>query len=174
MLFSPASYAADSSGFKIITASTHLQENTFLLNADLYIRFTPVILEALENGVPITLNIDITVKRERNFIWDETISELTQKYRIEQHALSGRYVLVNIGSGLSRSFRYLEGAIFTISRIRDFPVIHSIQLESGKVYYGEIEISLDIEALPPPIRPIAYLEKDWRLSSEEKTWPILP
>ena len=37
---------------------------------------------------------------------------------------------------------------------------------------GLNEVYVDIEALPAPLRPVAYLSSPWRLTSEWYEWPL--
>jgi hypothetical protein len=37
-----------------------------------------------------------------------------------------------------------------------------------------LQVSLDIEALPLPMRPMAYLRRDWSISSEPWEWQLKP
>ena len=41
-------------------------------------------------------------------------------------------------------------------------------------YSVEVRASLDIEALPSPLRPVAYTSLAWRLNSGWSTWKLAP
>ena len=66
----------------------------------------------------------------------------------------------------------LAGALDAIGRLHDFPLIDRALLKPPGNYYGRLRASLDIEALPPPLRPVAYLSTDWRLGSTWYAWSL--
>jgi len=39
-------------------------------------------------------------------------------------------------------------------------------------YFGMVKTALEIEALPLPLRPVAYLTPQWHLSSGWFEWPL--
>ncbi|MGD9299645.1 MAG: DUF4390 domain-containing protein, partial [Thiohalocapsa sp.] len=41
-------------------------------------------------------------------------------------------------------------------------------------YEVQIRVSLDIEELPLPLRPMAYLYPSWKQSSKWTKWPLEP
>ena len=95
-----------------------------------------------------------------------------QRYRLEYHALSGQYLLVNLNSSTRQSYPTLGMATDRIARIRDFPLLDRSLLQTKQLYYGELRIKLDIESLPAPLRPLAYISSDWWLSSEWYRWAL--
>jgi len=46
------------------------------------------------------------------------------------------------------------------------PIIELTKLNPSDTYNVELDAKLDIEALPLPLRPKAYLSSDWSLSAE--------
>ena len=39
-------------------------------------------------------------------------------------------------------------------------------------YLVRVDVKLDIEALPLPLRPVAYLKPSWDLTSGWSRWPL--
>jgi hypothetical protein len=39
-------------------------------------------------------------------------------------------------------------------------------------YVLDVRVSLDIESLPAPLRPVAYTSLDWHLNSGWTTWTV--
>ena len=95
-----------------------------------------------------------------------------QRYRLEFHALSKRYVLTNVNAGVSQTFDYLDDALTALGTIDGFPLIDRGLLRDGERYTGTLRARLDIEKLPAPLRPLAYLSSQWRLSSDRHTWSL--
>ncbi len=160
------------SDFRVVDANTQLDKGVYLLNAQLKLRFPDGPLEALQNGVPLIIDLDIQVFRQREWLWDEIAAQLQQRFRLEYHALSRQYVISNLNSGEIKSFSDLKLAIDFLSRIQGFPLLDASLLPRGGSYLVRMRATLDIEALPVPLQLVAYLSPEWRISSEWYTWPL--
>ena len=130
-------------------------------------------LEAMRNGVALTVIVDIEVRRERGTWWDETLATRQLRYRIETNVLTGRYRVRNLGGG-ARNYRSLEEMTESLGRVESVPVIARERLSGDARHAARIRARLDIEALPSPLRPIAYLSPRWRLNSGWFEWRIEP
>ena len=47
-------------------------------------------------------------------------------------------------------------------------------LDLDDEYLVRINVRLDIEALPLPMRPLAYIKGDWKIASEPWEWRLRP
>lgn len=159
--------AGENGYFAINKAKTRLGDGIYLLDAELDYQLGEEPLEALHNGVPLTLVLDIKVKRKRWYVWQETIASLEQKYRIGYMALTGQYSLLHLNTGIQENFIALYEALEKISEITDFPLLDRqlIDKSAKKSYSVHLKSYLDIEALPAPLRPVAYFSGQWRLTS---------
>jgi hypothetical protein len=163
---------ASAAGFKVLSATTHLKNGVYLLDADVRYRFGKEPREALHNGVTLTIELEIEIVRRRGWLWDESVASLQQYYRLEYYALSRQYVVINLNSGELKNFPTLETAIEFLGRIRNFPLLDASLLEPDESYYVWLRVSLDIYALPAPLQLLAYFSGDWGLTSEWYTWPL--
>lgn len=159
-------------GFDIVSASTRLEGDVYHLNARIDYRFSGPALDALQNGVPLTVELEMEVRRRRSWLWDETVYALTQRFRLEYHALSQQYLVNNLNSGERRGFSTRSGAVQFMGQINNFPFLDKGLLEKDVRYEGALRVALDRETLPAPLRLVAYLSDDWRLASEWFTWPL--
>lgn len=159
-------------GFRILAAETKLKNNVFHLDANMELKFSNDALEALRSGVPLIVLINIEVRKDRNWWWDKTIAELEQGYLLLYHALSEKYIIHNLNSGAQQNFISLNTALFSLSNIREFPLIDKNLLEQDADYYVRLRTYLDIESLPAPMRPIAYISSQWQLESDWFSWPL--
>ena len=161
-----------SAGFRVLKADTRLVRGVYLLDARLNYDLSNDVAKALLSGVPLTIELEIEVLRNRTWLWDETVASLVQRYRLEYHALAEQYVITNLNSGLLKSFPTRGTAIDYIEHIRNFPLLDRSLLNPTEIYHARLRVSLDIESLPTPLRPVAYLSSDWRLGSEWYAWPL--
>lgn len=169
LLMAPVAGAA---GFDVISASTRLEGDVYRLNAQIQYRFSEAAREALQNGVPLTIALEMEVRRRRPWVWDETVYALAQRFRLEYHTLSRQYLVRNLNSGERWAFPTREGALQHMGQIKDFPMLDKGLLDPNERYEGALRARLDIDALPTPLRLFAYISDDWRLASEWRTWRL--
>jgi hypothetical protein len=164
-------------GFDIRNARTALVDGVYLLDADLSFVFSDEALEAIENGIPVTIILEMQVLRERGLIWDnlwwdKEIAQIEAKFRIETRPLSKTYLVRNLNSGEARVFASFNELVVGLGRIRNFPLLDEHLLGDQGNFYLRMRTLLDIESLPSPMRPLAYLSSLWRLESDWYEWPL--
>jgi hypothetical protein len=164
-------------GFDIRNARTKLVSGVYLLDADIRFVFSEDALEAIDNGVPVTIVLEMQVLRERDFIWDnlwwdENVAQLEAKLRIETRPLSNNYLLRNLNSGETQVYGSFDDLVVGLGKIRNFPLIDQYLIGNEGRYYLRLRALLDIESLPSPMRPLAYFNSLWRLKSDWYEWPI--
>ena len=161
-----ASVAVHAEGFQVRYANTRLSDQVYVLNAGIDYSFSETALQALNNGVPLTILLEIDVQRKRRWWLDADVAELEQRYRIRFHALSGQYLVRNLNSGALYTYSTLSSALDALGRVRDLPLLDEKLIEPGEKYEVELKAELDIEALPSPLRPLAYITPAWHLGSD--------
>ena len=144
----------------------------YVVDARIDFAFSEDNLEAMRNGVALTVIVEIEVRRERGRWWDEALAAHEFLYRIETNVLTGRYRVRGLHDGSARNHHSLEEVVETLGRLESVPVIARARLSDKARYAARIRARLDIEALPSPLRPIAYLNPRWRLNSGWFEWRI--
>lgn len=152
--------------FVITHAQTGADDSVVVLDAGLRVDFADEVLEALKNGVPITVVLVMEVEKLRDYVWNKDIASLEQRYVLQYHALSEQYILRNINSEDQKNFRSLNTALNALGEVRRLPIIDRQLLEGGARYQLRLRAEIDINALPSPLRPVAWLSSDWRGSSD--------
>ncbi len=152
--------------FTIQYAETQLEEGVYLLDASFNYGLTEPVIEALQNGVTLTLLLSIDIKRERWYLWDENITTLKQQYELKYFALSKKYMLNLTNTGIQEIHSSLDSLLMRLNYLEDFPLIDAALISDESSYMVYLKIQLDIEALPAPLRPVAYFSSDWRLASD--------
>ena len=161
-------------GFKILSAETNLKDHVYHLGAKMDLEFSDDALDALRSGVPLIILINIEVQKDRSWWWDKTIAKLEQGYLLLYHALSEKYIIHNLNSGAQNNFVSLNTALHSLGNIQNFPLIDKNLLDKDDDYYVRLRTYLDIESLPAPMRPIAYISSQWQLESDWFSWPLKP
>lgn len=168
----PVTADARADDITIHRVETKVTDNVYWLNAEIEYKLSDKALEALKNGVPITIQLNIEVSRQRDYMWDENIATLKQRYQLQYHALTKQYLLKNLNSASQHSHGSLETALAALGHVRDFPMLDKNLLEDDQHYFARLQASVDVEALPVPLRLLAYITSGWRLSSEWYEWPL--
>ena len=158
--------------FTVDAVSTHLRDHVYLLDADIEFRFSDEALQALNNGIPLTISLNIEVQRSRHYWLDENIAELEQHYQIFYHALSGQFLVQNQNSSATQIYPSLATTLANLGRIRDLPILDEKLIDPNEQYELELQVRLNIEALPAPLRPVAYINPAWRLTSDWYKWSL--
>lgn len=158
--------------FTVQHAETRLEDGVYLLDASLNYNLTDTVIEALQNGVTLTLLLSIEIKRDRWYMWDESITELKQQYQLKYFALSKKYMLSYTNTGIQEIHTSLDSVLMSLNYLEDFPLLDAALVSSDSDYIVYLKIQLDIEALPAPLRPVAYFSSDWRLASDWFTFHL--
>jgi hypothetical protein len=153
---------------------TRLVDGVYFMNAAMDHSFSPETLEALENGVPLTILVQIQVRRVGAWLWEDSLLDLQLRYAIRYKPLSERYEVYRLPGSEGRSFVSREAAIRALGEISDLSLIDIESLSPDADYEVQIRASLDIEELPLPLRPTAYLKPSWKLSTGWTKWPLTP
>ena len=160
--------------FSIRSVETVLNDKVYQLNANIQFDFSDEAIKALQNGVPIIILLDMEVYRERSWWWDSRMAKLQQGYLMLYHALTEKYIVTNLNSGAQSDYRSLRSTLAALGRVRNLPLIDAHLLQKNTKYWVKLRVYLDIESLPAPMRPLAYLSSDWQLESDWYQWPIQP
>jgi Domain of unknown function (DUF4390) len=164
---------SESSGeVNVKNAETSLLGDDYILSADIDYQLSKKATEALKNGVPLLWTYQFKVEELRELLWNKTILEKNILYRIQYHALLNVYRVKNESNGSVNNFSTLQTALDLLSTLRDYRLIESSKILDSKTYLAKIKISFERDALPLPLRPIAYLNSQWYLSSDWYVWPL--
>ncbi len=158
--------------FQILHAETQLHEGVYLVNADMHFELSADSREALDNSVPLTVQLTFQVRRQRDWLWDQVIASVQQRYQLQYHSLAQQYVVTNLNSHQRHSFPTYAAAMEYIGRLRGFPLLDQTLLDADTRYQVRLRAELDIHSLPAPLRPLAYVSRAWRLRSHWYSWML--
>jgi hypothetical protein len=66
----------------------------------------------------------------------------------------------------------LQAALDLLSTLRDFPLIEKAKIADKEEYIAGMKVTFERDALPLPLRPIAYMNPQWYLSSDWYVWTL--
>ncbi len=144
------------------------------LNARLRFQLSPLANDALQHGIPLLWHIRIKWQRPRPFIWDKLLFQTELPVRLQYHALLNQYSVWRGKSGKAEMFASLSAALNDMAYVRDVRLPVATVETPAKNDYIAIKVFFEREALPVPLRPRAWFDSQWSLSSDEVICPFQP
>ena len=168
----PLSLRAACCTAQIQQAELVLENGHYQVSAEIDYYLSDKAMEALQNGVPLFWNILIRLQHPRDYLWSEILAEKVIRYRLQYHALLNVYRVKNETNGEIQNVSTFASAMTLMSSLNNFPLLDvSAALPDPNVVLA-MKVEFDRNALPLPLRPLAYLSKQWYLSSDWTIWPL--
>lgn len=158
--------------FEVRSASTELVNGVHMLDARLQLVLSSEALNALNSGVPLTIELQMQVIRKRRLYLDSMDAELAVRFELEYRPLSQRYIVRSLNSGDQDSFATLYSALNNLGRIQRLPVIDESLLIPGKEYRARVRALLATEQYSAPLRLLFFWRNEWQLKSEWYEWNL--
>jgi hypothetical protein len=156
--------------FEVRSASTTLENGVYRLDARLQHVLSTDALEALNAGVPLTIELQTQIIRVRRYYLDEVEADLATRFELEYRPLSQRYIVRNLNSGDQSSFATLFSALNNLGRITSLPVIDAALLDPDSGYRIRVRAMLQTQQYPAPLRLLFFWRSEWHLQSEWYEW----
>jgi hypothetical protein len=161
-------------GVNVRSASLSLDQDVYELDARIEIHLPDDARKAIEAGLTMRLDYEIELSRVRNYMPDATVAALTQRYELNYHALSQRYLVHNLNTGEQQDFGTLQSALERLSDVRGLPVIDAALVEPDHSYEAGVRAVLDLNSGSEALRWILFWTDDWSAKSEWYAWPLRP
>ena len=158
--------------FEVRSAGTSLVDGVHQLDARLQLILSSEALEALESGVPLRIELQTQVVRQKRFVPDSTDAELAVDFELEYRPLSQRYIVHNLNSGEQETFATLYSALNHLGRIDQLPLVDDSLLAAGKPYRVRLRALLQTQQYPAPLRLLFFWRSQWQLKSEWYEWSL--
>jgi hypothetical protein len=158
--------------FEVRSASTELVAGVHMLDARLQLVLSSEALNALNSGVPLTIELQMQVIRSRRFYLDAVDAELAFRFELEYRPISERYIVRNLNSGDEDSFATLYSALNNLGRIQRLPVVDESLLVPGRDYRVRLRALLATEQYSAPLRLLFFWRDEWQLKSEWYEWKL--
>lgn len=170
-LFSAALPANDAGGIQVEDAHTWTGRDAYFLDASFAIQLSPGAQEALENGVPLTFELQLQLVIKNKWLWDSIEVEHVRVRELQYHALSRTYQVRDVNEATQANYSRLDDALVAAGTV-DTLLLASAPLKRDRNYIIRMRGSLDIESLPTPVRLLAYVSEGWDMNSEWYAWPL--
>jgi len=166
--------AGASEGIHVKSAEFSQNGGEYYLQANFEVELTHTLEDALNKGLPLHFIVEFELIRPRwytLYLWNKSILEFEQDYRLSYNALTRQYRL-SLGA-LHQNFDSLNDALALMGRLRPRLLADSDLLDEGKVYEAAIRMRLDVTQLPKPFQINALASRDWNLVSEWFRWTLM-
>ena len=154
------------------SAGTTLVDGVHRLDARLQLILSSEALEALESGVPLRIELQSQLIRQKRWVPDSTDAELAVEFELEYRPLSQRYVVRSLNSGEQETFATLYSALNHLGRVDQLPLIDDSLLTPGKPYRVRLRALLQTQQYPAPLRLLFFWRSQWQLKSEWFEWSL--
>ncbi len=155
--------------FKVLHIEADIKDQTskqvVTVFANLSLKLTPAVEEALRKGVVITLKANAQIVHDNNI--GRVVEDHGRRWQIQYLPLSRHYSLTDLRSKEQSNWPRLRHALAALKRIEmELP---PVKLEPGN-YRLEVMVYLDRRRLPAPLRLPALVSSDWKLESNWYKW----
>ena len=160
--------------FEVRSADLELTAGVYHLNARLDLPISEAVRRGLNEGVPLTLEVDLDVERVRQIVPNSRVAELTQRYDLQYNAVSARYILRNENSGQQQSLPTIDAALEQLSEVRSLPVLDKALLQADRRYEASVRAKIDYGRVPFTLRMLMFWVNEWHRESDWYTWTLQP
>ena len=158
--------------FDVRSATTILDKQNYLLDARLQLFLSDEALNALNSGVPLTIELNIEIIRSRRFMPDAKEDELQFQYELEYRPLSQRYIVRDVQGGTQDSYATLFSALNKLGKVQDLVLTQNSSLDPQTNYRFRLQALLGTEQYSAPLRLLFFWRNQWDLKSEWFEWQL--
>lgn len=163
--------AADESRFEVRSAYLEPVEGVMQLNATMELGLSTTAQEALRDGVPVTLTLESQLRRKRRFLPDATVAELEQRWRLQYHALSDRWLVTHLNTGQQTSWTTQASALEHLARPRGVPIIDAPLLQRDATYEASLRATAEVGGVPDSLKLLMFWVQ-WKRTTDWYTWTV--
>ena len=172
VLFGLLLFTAVAQAFSLGDASIRLLDGVYRMDVSIDFEFSEEALEALDHGVPLTVVVEIRTEAADAWFWQRPLADHELRYEVRYHPLAGLYSVMDLDAGFQERFATREAAFSMLGTLRNLKVVSERRLQDGTEYRVMLRAYLDIESLPLPLRPRAYISRGWHLSTGWDQWRL--
>ena len=162
----------DNKNFQVLSAKSYPLKSNIAIDALLKINFTKEVVDALENGIPLTIAVEVQVFHKQTWWRNTLIKESVKLFELRYHPLTNIHEVKNRATNERYSFNSRQEAMAILGTIQGAQLIEQKMLDPDKIYCVQIRTLLDISYLPTALRQLAAVSSSWRLESSWYRWTL--
>jgi len=158
--------------FDVRSAKSVLIDQTHVLDARLQLFLSDEALNALNSGVPLTIELSIEFIRVRRFMPDDKEIELSFQFELEYKPLSQRYIVRDTVNDTQDSYATLFSALNRLGRIQNLFLVNDNELSNDSSYRMRLQALLSTKQYSAPLRMLFFWRSQWDIKSEWYEWQL--
>ena len=158
--------------FDVRSAKSVLINKTHVLDARLQLFLSDEALNALNSGVPLTIELNIEFIRVRRFMPDDKEIELSFQFELEYKPLSQRYIVRDTVNDTQDSYATLFSALNRLGRIQNLFLVNDNELSNDSNYRMKLQALLSTKQYSAPLRMLFFWRSQWDIKSEWYEWQL--
>lgn len=159
---------AENSSIHIEKASLDPLDDYFVLNADVEMKFSEKVEEAISKGFEFNFLIEFQLAKPNKYWFDDEVVTTTHEISLSYHALSRQFLVIR--GDQQKTFVRLDEALDDLSDIANLRVFHKHDVEKGELYKAALLMRLNSKKLPKTLQGEALGSDDWKMSSQRLEW----
>jgi len=159
---------ADGSSLNIKSAELVALDDTYVLNADVDMKFSAKVEEAINKGFVLNFLLEFQLAKPRKYWFDDEVVTVAHAVSLSYHALSRQYLVMR--GDQQKSFVRLDEALDDLSDISGLKVFKKSEIEKGEPYKAALLMRLDTKKLPQALQGDAIGSDEWKMSSQRFEW----
>ncbi len=170
-----ATLLGSDAGVHVKSAEISRNGDSYFLEANFAVKLTSTLEDALNKGLPLHFVTEFELIHPRwytLYLWNKSVLEFEQRYRLSYNALTRQYRL-SYGA-LHQNLDTMDEALKLIGQVRPRLLASADMLDDGKIYEAVIRLRLDVSHLPKPLQIDALASRDWNLASDWYRWTVTP
>jgi hypothetical protein len=168
-----AARAQDAGRFEIRNAYVELVNGSWQLDVRLDLALAQAAQQAFEEGVPLTLSLEIEATVERRLLLDEDVVSKTLEWQLAYDAIAERFVVTDRATGAHVSHATLAEALEALSRISGITIADTAILPEDQRFDMRVRATVEIGDLPAAVRMLLFW-KSWSRTTEWYAWKVRP
>jgi len=168
-----AARAQDAGRFEIRNAYVELVNGSWQLDVRLDLALAQAAQQAFQEGVPLTLSLEVEATVERRLLLDEDVVSMTREWQLAYDAIAERFVVTDRATGAHVSHATLAEALEALSRISGITIADTASLPEGQRFDMRVRATVEIGDLPAAVRMLLFW-KSWSRTTEWYAWKVRP
>jgi hypothetical protein len=174
MVAGPYAHAAGplAGDLEIRSAFVVVDKGVLQLSAHIQYPVNDRIRTALQEGVTLAFDLDVTISRHRRLWINATELEMTLRRDLTYHAVTDRYLVRDEKDVEQESFTTLEAALDKLGHVEDLPIIVQSQLHDDGPWEVAVRAGMRRGRMPDALRALLFWTDDWHRTSDWYTWML--
>ena len=168
-----AARAQDTERFEVRNAYVELVNGSWQLDVRLDLALAQAAQQAFEEGVPLTLKLEVEATVERRLLLDEEVVSMTREWQLAYDAIAERFVVTDGATGAHVSHATQAEALEALSRISGITIADTASLPEDQRFDMRVRATVEIGDLPAAVRMLLFW-KSWSRTTEWYAWKVRP